>query len=1002
MSLRTKTLSSIGLLNAVLLAIVYGLASQVMIRGFQAAEDKRTYEKMQGIQAALAQRMADLSRLAGDWATSSQTYSFVQHPNDHYIRDNLTAAALTEDKVELALIVNRAGQIVYGTGFMHERKLKLPLPADVQSYLVRHPSVWQLRSTSSAVSGLAFIHAKPMMLASRPIITSDGLGPVVGAVIFGRTLDRDEIGPIEKLADVSIHRFPYTQTALTSDFEQARGQIEKPGSIAVAVVNDDIIGGYTVLPDLSGGPGLLLGAYSQRQIHQQGLISLRYLLICILIYGFAFSLISLLGLEHWVLGPLLRLSAAFVHIGATQDVSQRVARTGDDELGSLAAEINVALSSIESFQKQLHDRGLEFAAILDHTAVPLVVLDDDCTIQRANPAMYGLAAREPGVPAQGLRLGEFLDCAIAMAGGGKCGTHEQCRACAVCAAIQDTIQTGADYDRVPGSMLISRHGVNEECYLLLSTTRFETGGHRRVLVCLEDVTDIRKAEAALRVSEQRFRELADLLPDMVYEANADFRFTYANRTALETLGYSQEDLDRGLVLADTIPPDQTPLAECAMAQALATGEPSLGQFDVVCKDGRTLPCEVHSVALCDSDGVLTGYRGVLRDISERKQIEESQRLAAIGHLAAGVAHEFNNILAAMRLMAEVARSRGGAADKLIDTVLAGAELGGAICRKLSRFARPALPKREPIPIEAPVEAALAMAAHELENSGIEVHRDYQHGDTLVYGDASQLEQVFLNLAINSCHAMPQGGVLTIETALVSGAYDEVVITVSDTGLGIRTDDLPHVFEPFFTTKRGEADDQVTGTGLGLSVSHRIVTAHGGLMTARSQWGVGTAVEVRLLAYAFPEDEDDDGDAAFASSGNGDEEAAPQTPAPSGRRILLVEDVATVRDAMAILLTQAGHVVTTASTTDEALDRLGTDRFDLIIADLILKGGGGREVLAASRFMAEPPPVVIITGMNDEVAIAEAMALGAKRCVRKPFKMEEVLEAVDEACPQPRP
>jgi two-component system cell cycle sensor histidine kinase/response regulator CckA len=401
------------------------------------------------------------------------------------------------------------------------------------------------------------------------------------------------------------------------------------------------------------------------------------------------------------------------------------------------------------------------------------------------------------------------------------------------------------------------------------------------------------------------------------------------------------------------------------------------------------------VAVRNQDGVLIGYRGVVRDVSERKQMEEAQRLAAIGHLAAGVAHEFNNILAAMRLIAEVTLARGGSADKLIQTVLAGAELGGNICRKLSRFARPAVPKREPISIEAPIEAALAMAAQELENAEIKVQRNYQHGDTQVYGDASQLEQVFLNLTINACDAMPQGGLLTIETEYVPlGAQHEVVVTFTDTGTGISPEDLPHVFEPFFTTKRGEAENQISGTGLGLSVSHRIVSAHGGLMTARSQVGVGATFELRLVAYEGPlEDEEE------PLLEEMDEQIG-EPPAPGdgqSYRILVVEDVATVRDAMAILLTQAGHHVVTAGTTDEALSAMRSSPFDLVIADLILKGGGGREVLAAARFMIDPAPVVIMTGMTDDAVIDEVMALGAKKCVRKPFSIDEVLEAVREVC-----
>jgi hypothetical protein len=187
-----------------------------------------------------------------------------------------------------------------------------------------------------------------------------------------------------------------------------------------------------------------------------------------------------------------------------------------------------------TLQTQLDDRGFGLAALPDHAAVSLVVVDKDCLIQRANTAIYALAGRDPSGPAQGLRLGELLEGSVAT-DYGKCGTNPEGRACAVRAAIENTIQTDTDHSRVPGSMFFTRNSVTEECHLLLSSTRFETGGSGRVLVCLEDVTDIRKA--------------------------------------------------------DLIPPDQMPVAEQALVEALATGEPSLGQIDV------------------------------LRDISERKQIE---------------------------------------------------------------------------------------------------------------------------------------------------------------------------------------------------------------------------------------------------------------------------------------------------------------------------------------------------------------------------------------------
>ncbi|MEI6503052.1 MAG: PAS domain S-box protein, partial [Armatimonadota bacterium] len=164
-----------------------------------------------------------------------------------------------------------------------------------------------------------------------------------------------------------------------------------------------------------------------------------------------------------------------------------------------------------------------------------------------------------------------------------------------------------------------------------------------------DITGRRRTQAALRDSERRFREMAELLPDMVIELDRQLRITYVNLGVSEVLGYTQGDLDAGLNLADVTDADTLDRLKEEFAAALAAGRPLRGDFLARCKNGRSIPVEAHAMAILRSDGELVGYRGVLRDGTERMKAQDAQRLAAVGQLAAGVAHEFNNLLASLML-----------------------------------------------------------------------------------------------------------------------------------------------------------------------------------------------------------------------------------------------------------------------------------------------------------------------------------------------------------------
>ncbi len=512
---------------------------------------------------------------------------------------------------------------------------------------------------------------------------------------------------------------------------------------------------------------------------------------------------------------------------------------------------------------------------------------------------------------------------------------------------------------------------------------------------LGNIIERHRAEEALRETERRFREMTDLLPDIVYETDTSLRVTYANQAAFDALGYTLEDVAAGIRVTDLLSDQQAVEAETRLRLIAEAGEAEPRLYGLRRADGSYLLCELHTMAVRGPDGALVGFRGVARDIAERQRMEQAQRLAAVGELATGVAHEFNNLLAGLRMQADVAdRTENQASYRLLARLVRENAMRGAhICDDLLEFARPREPKREPISLEAPIEAALAVAARQIENAGIVVTRHFESEGRRVSGDATRLQQVFLNLIINSCDAMPGGGELRLETACATGegGREEIVATVTDTGVGIEPGALPRVFEPFFTTKGGRGQSEVHGTGLGLSVSRSIVSAHGGTIEARSALGSGTTFELRFPVYEGSTEETVSMEAAKTQRAT----AMPQPTGDLGWRVLVAEDEWIIRDVIRLALESEGCAVTATATSAQAAEALGVEAFDVIICDWLMPYGGGREVIAAARELPNPPPVLVVTGWSENAFDDTLKSLGVAKCLRKPFGVDDLLAALRE-------
>jgi two-component system cell cycle sensor histidine kinase/response regulator CckA len=505
----------------------------------------------------------------------------------------------------------------------------------------------------------------------------------------------------------------------------------------------------------------------------------------------------------------------------------------------------------------------------------------------------------------------------------------------------------------------------------------EQGEAEAYLVFGHDITESRQAAQALAESEEKFRALFNNASDGIFIRGADGGFLEANEVLCRRLC-----CDRQTVLGSL--PEViygTQFAETLSRRLGETmPEPLVLESTETGCDGMVRPVEMSVRRI--SYGGEPALLAIVRDISERRRVEDAQRMAALGQLSAGVAHEFNNLLAAMMMKAEIValEQKPESYEQLVRQVVRSCRRGAAICQNMIAFASPREPQREPLQIEEPIETALAITTRQMATADITVQRDYDTDGALVMADPGQIEQVFLNLLINAYHAMPTGGTLQVMTRREG---DSVVVTVSDTGTGIAGEHLSRVFEPFFTTKGRLGQSDMPGTGLGLSVSHGIIGAHGGSIAARSQPGRGTQFTVTLPVYQE------------VTPAEGQLPAADHITSSSSHRVLVAEDETDICGLLAQVLSRRGYEVVVAADTPQALQALEATPFSLIVADWLMPGGGGRQIVAHARQMPSNPPVIIITG-KPGMELMQKLEPNVVCCLQKPFHLTELLDAVQDA------
>ncbi len=505
-----------------------------------------------------------------------------------------------------------------------------------------------------------------------------------------------------------------------------------------------------------------------------------------------------------------------------------------------------------------------------------------------------------------------------------------------------------------------------------------------------NVTALKSQEQALRRQAAAIEQAAEA----VAIADQTGRIEYVNPALVTLSGYARDEIigRQGGEFRSELRDESV---AASIQETLARGEVWKGRVTGNTKEGKTLQTDLTISSVRDEGGRVTNYVAIAHDVTDQvelqKQYLQAQKMEAVGALAGGVAHDFNNILTVVSGFTEVLMAERNPEDAdyedLQKVALASAR-GSELIRRLLAFSRKTELQMRPLNLNAEIENLRELLFRTIPKM-VEIDLHLAPDLRKVNADSVQIEQLLMNLALNARDAMPEGGRIVIETKNITwdeeccSAYlegkpgDYALITVSDTGHGMDQETMNRIFEPFFTTKQPDR-----GTGLGLATVYGIVKQHGGFVTCDSQPGIGTTFNVYLPA--------------FDEEGVGTDPAAEEEALARGSEtVLVVDDEEFVRDLGARFLSGAGYTVLKAANGQEALDVYSQRRDDisLVILDLVMPGMGGKQCLEHLLKINPDVKVIVSSGYSIDGRARQAIEATQKGFVAKPFKSADLLKTV---------
>jgi PAS domain S-box-containing protein len=618
---------------------------------------------------------------------------------------------------------------------------------------------------------------------------------------------------------------------------------------------------------------------------------------------------------------------------------------------ALAERLSIGIAQAELFEMVARGK-TEWETTFDAMSDGIFIFDRSGELKRVNRAGAAMETVHPR-----LLLGRQC-CDILR-------TSEEDETC----VVERALETGRSV-----TIEITPNRVNRPLLVSIEPVLDENNNTIAVVCTARDLSDLRKVQAVAREHQSLLTNILESARESIYAVDPMGNFKWCNSATLKGLGFQRSNLIGRSLLTMVYDGDRELVQE--KLDAALTGSPQTYEMRYFSHDGQLRYARVDNSPLV-VEGRTTGVLGIARDITEQKEEREraarADKLRALGQLASGVAHDFNNSLAAILGRAQLLRRQinDPALCRNLDIIQTAAEDAAATVRRIQTFARKSAVKEfELVDVGSLLNDAVEITRTRWQNEarvrGLEydVKLDTEAGHH-TYGSASELREVFVNLIVNAVDAMPRGGRLLISC---HSNDDRLELNFSDNGLGMPEDVKQKIFEPFFSTKGAH------GTGLGLSVSYSIIERHSGSISVSSKPGQGTDFTIDLPAVV-----------AEATADNVNVEIG-ETPS---LRILVVDDEAPVRETLAEMLIAVNHQVELASSGHEAVQKLRAGTFDFVFTDLAMPEIDGWETARMIRKDWPAVRIVLVTGYGPTTTPPAGEEGLVDAIIGKPFDFAQV-------------
>ncbi|MBE9185709.1 PAS domain S-box protein [Microcoleus sp. LEGE 07076] len=845
MKLRRKTLSIVGITIAGLTGILYAASSSILLGSLVKAEEQEATQVVKGALNVFGQTANDFNSRFADWSAWDDTYAFIQNGNKKFIASNLIPEGLANVRVNLAVFVNTSGKIVYGTGFDSQKVKLTPVPEALKRHISLSDPLLQHPNVNSSLAGILLLPSGPILITSRPIVTTKNTGPIRGTLIFGRNLDAAGIAKISKITRLPLTVHSVNEAQLPADFVKAREKLSGKKPILVRPVSEDLMAGYTLIRDIYDRPALLLRVDIPREIYRQGQISLLYLLVSVVLAGIGFVGCTLMLLEYLVLSRLSGLASSVNRVSSSQDLSVRLPVSGADELSDLAHTINGMLDAIASAENEQLEEKARYRAVVEQATDGIFLWDAQTKrLLEANTAFRNL-----------------LDYSLE--------AISQLSIYNIVTYSKDLIDSNielllADKQFRMGEVLYQRR--DGSCVdVEVSASVISYGGREIICTVVRDITERKQAEAELRASEERYRLLFKNNPHPMWVYDLEtLEFIAVNQAAIHHYRYTRDEF-LNMTVADICLPQELPRLLKNISQVDADIDLN-SPWQHQKKDGTIIDVEITSYALIfdsrNAELVLA------HDVTDRLQAEaelyKAKEAAEAANFAksqflANMSHELrtplNAIIGYSEILQEEALDLGE--DDFVSDLDRIHNSGQHLLRLINDIldlskieaGHAELEFRTFDLYDAVQDVAKTVRPLFLRNTNsLNVECPNNIGE--LHSDKIKFTQILLNLLSNAAKFTLKG-TITLSVERIKNdenSWDakQLIFKCTDTGIGMTPEQLQKLFQPFM-----QADASTTrkygGTGLGLAIAQKYSEMLGGKITVNSEFGKGSTFTLRLPA-----------------------------------------------------------------------------------------------------------------------------------------------------------